>query len=432
MIIINWKRVFTSMYYFLKLIFIGKKYDVVFVSSTAFNRGENGENILFKPMVDYCKKNGLKYAVFEETYFKSYIDYGVNKKSIPLDFISIIRILLNKIYNLIHKKPTTADQIYFQDLKISKILKNLFFRKFNSKVYITLIWNNVTLWRCVNPSACVVDYQHAYIYDGEEGGHMLNGSPPRVKVDNDVAALVHGERYKRILIDYDKSGFYSEENVITVGMNKILRTHKQIPVNNKKILFTLQLTPDFPEKEVNDFYVEIVEKLIGANANFLIENNYEIIFKHHPRYSTYYCPDINLQHDFISFDNKTPLSDLLNTASLHMTFHSTSAFDAAIIGIPTIFIDMHEPFSPNEMFLKQYEYPCKDLVIKNYKDLKSILITIDNKEIFNSYCDNVYQWSKEFYHDFDELVFGDFISSKIIESKDIQQKLIEKRKVNLQ
>ena len=164
----------------------------------------------------------------------------------------------------------------------------------------------------------------------------------------------------------------------------------------------------------------------------MIENNYEIIFKHHPRYSTYYCPDINLQHDFISFDNKTPLSDLLNTASLHMTFHSTSAFDAAIIGIPTIFIDMHEPFSPNEMFLKQYEYPCKDLVIKNYKDLKSILITIDNKEIFNSYCDNVYQWSKEFYHDFDELVFGDFISSKIIESKDIQQKLIEKRKVNLQ
>ena len=57
MIIINWKRVFTSMYYFLKLIFIGKKYDVVFVSSTAFNRGENGENSLFKPMVDYCKKN---------------------------------------------------------------------------------------------------------------------------------------------------------------------------------------------------------------------------------------------------------------------------------------------------------------------------------------------------------------------------------------
>ena len=59
MTIVNLKRVFTSMCYFLKLVFIGKEYDVVFVSSTAFNRGENGENILFKPMVDYCKKNDL-------------------------------------------------------------------------------------------------------------------------------------------------------------------------------------------------------------------------------------------------------------------------------------------------------------------------------------------------------------------------------------
>jgi len=424
MIIINWKRVFTSMYYFLKLIFIGKKYDVVFVSSTAFNRGENGENSLFKPMVDYCKKNDLNYVVFEETYFKSYIDYGVSEKSISLDFIIIIRILLNKIYNLIYKKPTTADQKYLQDLKISKILKNLFFRKFNSKVYITLIWNNVTLWRHINPSACVVDYQHAYIYDGE-AEYMLNGSPPKIKVDNDVTALVHGERYKRILIDSDRSGFYSDKNVITVGSNKILSSHKQPPVNNKKILFTLQITPDFPEKEVNDFYVEIVEKLINANVDFLIANNYEIIFKHHPRYSRYECPDITLQHDFISFDNKTPLSDLLNITSLHMTFHSTSSFDAAIIGIPTIFIDMHEPLSPNEMFLKQYEYPCKDLVIKDYKDLESILITLNKKEIFNDCCDSVYEWSKEFYHDFDELAFGAFISSKIIESKNTQQNPIE-------
>jgi len=108
-----------------------------------------------------------------------------------------------------------------------------------------------------------------------------------------------------------------------------------------------------------------------------------------------------------------------------MTFHSTSSFDAAIIGIPTIFIDMHEPLSPNEMFLKQYEYPCKDLVIKDYKDLESILITLNKKEIFNDCCDSVYEWSKEFYHDFDELAFGAFISSKIIESKNTQQNPIE-------
>ena len=37
------------MHYFLKLIFIPKDYDVVFVSSETFNRGKGGENFLFKP-----------------------------------------------------------------------------------------------------------------------------------------------------------------------------------------------------------------------------------------------------------------------------------------------------------------------------------------------------------------------------------------------
>ena len=169
MIIKDWRRVFSSMFYFLKLIFIAKKYDVVFVCSTAFNRGENSENILFKPMIEYCKNNSLNYAIFEDTYFKSYVEYTKNKKSISLDFILIAQIILKKIHNLFYKKPTNIDEVYSQELKISKILKILFFKKFNSAVYITLIWNNVTLWRCINPSACIVDYQHGVINNGHEG-----------------------------------------------------------------------------------------------------------------------------------------------------------------------------------------------------------------------------------------------------------------------
>ena len=72
---------------------------------------------------------------------------------------------------------------------------------------------------------------------------MLNGKPSKVKSANNVIALVHGDRYKkRILIDNDKSGFYSEENVITVGLNNLKHSNKKISSNNKKILFTLQHT----------------------------------------------------------------------------------------------------------------------------------------------------------------------------------------------
>ena len=103
MIIKNWKRFFSSMHYFLKLIFIPKDYDVVFVSSETFNRGKGGENFLFKPMIEFCKKNNLNYIIFEDPYFKSYTDYTKNEESISLDFILIAQIILKKIYNLIYK-----------------------------------------------------------------------------------------------------------------------------------------------------------------------------------------------------------------------------------------------------------------------------------------------------------------------------------------
>ncbi len=407
MIIKDWKRVFRSMYYFFKLIFVGKKYDVVFVSSTSFNRGENGENTLFKPLIEFCNKNNLSYIAFEDTAFGTQRNYKINNNSIPFDFITIIQIILRKIYHLMHGEISNHDQVYFREKKISKIIRKIFFRKFSSKVFITLIWNNVTLWRCINPIACVIDYQHAFIFDGEDS-YINNGRPPKLISDNNVVALVHGPRYKNILMNSDKSNYYNEKNVITVGLKKSSNQQKNLFSNNKKILFTLQLTPDF-QKEVNKNYAEIVEKIINSNANFLSENNYEIILRHHPRYVSQDCPDINTDHDFVRFENEYPISDLFNDVSLHMTFNSNSAFDAAVIGIPTVFINMHEQTSPSEMFLNQYQYPSKDWFINDYEDLKTILTKIDDKEIFSQRCKDVYEWSKEFYHDFDEKVFGAFL-----------------------
>lgn len=127
MIIKDWKRLFGSMNYFLKLMFFKKNFDVVFVSSTSFNRGENGENVLFKPMIECCKKNNLTYVIFEDTYFKSHIDFKVNENSISFDFIFIIQVILKKIYNLIYKQPISLDEIYLQDLKVSKNFKKIVF-----------------------------------------------------------------------------------------------------------------------------------------------------------------------------------------------------------------------------------------------------------------------------------------------------------------
>ena len=403
------KDILISMHYFLKLIFIGKSYDVVFVSSSFFNRGEGGENTLLKPMIESCIKNNLSYLIFEDTDVKGiYKNFSRNSQAIKFDFITIIQIILRKIFNWKSRNNLSKDQVFLNELKISKILKKIFFRKFHSKIYITLLWNNITLWRCIDPKACIMDYQHGIIFDGHEES-IKYGKPPIIKQLNNIITLVYGDAFKNILINNDATGFYSKKNVITVGLKKELYTLKKSQDNIKKILFTLQIVPDWENKNINELYVDIVENLIRSNVEYLSNNNYEIIFRNHPRFTDKTCPNVNLNYDFISFDNKTSINDLIDNVYIHMTFHSTSTLDAAASGTPTILIDMHNHFSPNEIYLKQYKYPFEDLVIRNQEDFRNILDLLNNKQIYNKKCEDIYKWSKGIYHDFDMSAFKNLL-----------------------
>ena len=412
----NFKDFLSSFIYFIKLIFTSKNYDVVFISSSIFNRGQEGENYLFSPMIKYCIENELSYVVFEETYFKSHLKYNVNKKSTPFIFISLMQIILRKLFNFFNKKSLTKNEIYSRELRIANSLKKIFFRRFHSKVYITLIWNNISLWRSINPNACIVDYQHGTIWNGHHG-YLKNGHPLEEKKINNIITLVYSDFFKRLLIENDESSFYNDSNVYTVGLNKTSKKIGDIK-NIKKILFTLQIAPDFNENKINEKSVEIVQKLLNTNTKFLQKNNYEIIFRHHPRYSKFNCPDIKIDHEYARFDNKTPLSELLSSSSIHITFSSTSSLDAAMLSIPSIFIDMHShwQFSPNEIFFKQYKYPCKDLVVKNFEDLEHILLKLESKTFFESVSNDVYKWSKDLYRNFDESVFADFLTNEFKKS----------------
>ncbi len=401
------------MHYFLKLIFIGKNYDVVFVSSSFFNRGEGGENILLKPMIESCIKNNLSYLIFEDTDIKGiYKNFSRNSQAIRFDFITIIQIILRKIFNWKSRNNLSKDQVFLNELKISKILKKIFFRKFHSKIYVTLLWNNITLWRCIDPKACIMDYQHGIIFDGHEES-IKYGKPPIIKHFNNIITLVYGDAFKNILINNDATGFYSEKNVITVGLKKESYSRKKSQENIKKILFTLQIVPDWENKNINEIYVDIVENLIRNNAEYLFNNNYEIIFRNHPRFTDKTCPSVNLNYDFISFDNETSINDLINNAYIHMTFHSTSTLDAAVSGTPSILIEMHDHFSPNEIFLRQYKYPFDDLVIRDQEDFRNILDLLNNKQIYDKKCEDIYKWSKEIYQDFDMSVFKNLLMENI-------------------
>ena len=114
MITNNFKDFLSSFIYFIKLIFTSKNYDVVFISTSFFNRGQEGENYLLSPMIKYCIENELSYVVFEETYFKSYSSYKVNKKSTPFIFISLMQIILRNLFARSKDFKNTQKNIFYK------------------------------------------------------------------------------------------------------------------------------------------------------------------------------------------------------------------------------------------------------------------------------------------------------------------------------
>ena len=76
----------------------------------------------------------------------------------------------------------------------------------------------------------------------------------------------------------------------------------------------------------------------------------------------------------------------------------------------------HWQLSPNENFFKQYNYPCKDLVVKNFEDLEFILLKLESQTFFESISNDIHTWSNDLYNNFDESVFADFLTNEFKKS----------------
>jgi len=398
---------FKSILFFISNIFITRSYDVVFVYLNHFNRGVDEANEFFKPFLDSLSKGGYSYTLWEESDLKgAYRHYPRNAEAIPLDFITLVQVLLRKFFTKKDKSYSIQeyDNYYEREKKVSKWIKTIFFRKFNAKMYIVLANNNVTLWREINPSAKIIDYQHGMIWNGHDTT-LVDYEPHQIKTKNSIINMVYGKGFRDLLIDFDETNFYSQNNVIDIGFyHKIFPYQKR--KNNRVILYSLQNVDLSSNKE----YYEIIKKIIYTNKNYFIDNNYQVMFKNHPRYDRDDKLVFDEELSFISWiDDNVSIDKIIDDISLHITSKSTTAFDLALKGIPTIFVDVLESRSPKSIFFNQYNYPIKEFILSDEVRLQYLLFIIEDDEKYQEYSQLVYNWAREFYQDFDEDKFLSFL-----------------------
>jgi hypothetical protein len=103
------------------------------------------------------------------------------------------------------------------------------------------------------------------------------------------------------------------------------------------------------------------------------------------------------------------IDKIIDDISLHITSKSTTAFDLALKGIPTVFVDMLESRSPKDIFFNQYNYPIKEFILSDEVRLQYLLSIIEDDEKYQEYSQLVYNWAREFYQDFNEEKFLSFL-----------------------
>ena len=357
-----------SFYYFFCLFLKQRRYDIVFYYPQHFNRGKKGENYFFKHYYKVCKEKKLSYIIFEEPYSGSVR----NKETIPFDLIFFLIVILRKLF--------CNQDILEKDRRIGKFLAATIFRNIEFKNFIVLSKSMLSVFSAIQPSCRIFDNQHGIIYPNKSDYFKSEGVSKHL-VKNDVYLLIFGDEFRNILIKEDSTDFMKANSYI-IGSPPLLNNVNHRAFNNN-VLVTLQFTHDHNTDE----NLKLLEEL--HNCIHSASNNITFHLKHHPRFNN----EVDLSETLkLSNVKLAPnhINDCFKICSLHVTAYSTSTFESALLGIPTILING----SQFNFFERDFNYPLQYSIADFHDNI-----------IYKRGSVIVKQWAKQFYQPFCEESF---------------------------
>ena len=357
------RKFLESFYYFLRLIFHSIKVDIIFYYPQHFNRGEGAKNLLFQPFLNVCQNHKISYLVLEEPDYRCNNDR--NNDAVPFDFVFYTILLLRKFK--------------FSDIYIGRILKKTFLRRLTFNNYIVLSQSMLEFFTGVNSQASFFDLQHGILH-AKKKDYIKDNKPSNRILDNNLQILVSGYGYYNILLEADKSGYF-KNNMHVIGTLRVndVRFHKS---SNDNILVTLQFTEDHSISENKELFQELYHFIDDyPRFNFYLRN--------HPRFNN----DVDIEPLLEKKNvNEAPdqLIDCFKLCSIHLTAYSSTVFECALVGIPTIFLSSLQ--NKFDMYNREFIYPLENnltYIETNYSDCIKVL----------------QEWASDFYIDFDERKF---------------------------
>jgi hypothetical protein len=239
----------------------------------------------------------------------------------------------------------------------------------------------LSLFRGINSHAILYDLQHGIIHNNKKN-YLINDVAESNLVDNDANLLLSGASYKEILVANEKSDYF-QKHTLVIGSDTYCRStmHEKF---NKNILITLQFTYDHTADENKILLKELSRFITSVKADV------NLYLKHHPRFNN----EVDLS-EILELSNvklaPIDINECFTLCSLHATTYSTSTFEAALLGIPTVLLHSENDFN---YFQKEFNYPFNFLTDE-----------FDSIEFYQEKSKIIKDWAIAFYTPFNEHKF---------------------------
>lgn len=201
--------------------------------------------------------------------------------------------------------------------------------------------------------------------------------------------LVYGNKTKEMLTE---DSIFDPDKVEVIGNPRIIKYKQEFNVVEEErnlILFTSQ---PYEQDGVGKEYYTTVIGFLAEIENYITKNKelqkYKLAVKLHPRETNHAIEIYNRSLPEIPvYDNTSELYELINSSYIQITASSTSLYEAAELGVPTVIIEYEKDINSI--------YGFTPLVIKQ-NNIGNVLDIVFSPERYKAYLIEVQKKTKEY------------------------------------
>jgi hypothetical protein len=359
---------------------------VVFLQVKNFLFSGQNTNPFFDPIISVCEKNGIDWEIwYRDRKIKTgYPKDHVRKYGWRDSFLTLLFIIFSRVFRLNNEKSF---------LYAGKILFALHILPLDIDLFITNVLCGLENLSYVYPNIRIAEVQHGVVYPGhityfEPNTNILQKIANHPKFEfwlfgpGYLKAFTHNE-YNRLILN-------NKLSVIgALSSGHYCRHDGDI---KKRIVVASQMVDIVFSQDVLIKIRKIYEAFFDEIFNQA--KDIEIIFRHHPSFHN--CIDLTEwkeKYPTITYDENASWEETYSSAYFLVTISSTSAFDAASYGVPTLVLNGDLAGLKN-LLCDSFDYPLSSLTVKQVASMST--------DEYRKCQERVKAWYAQYYEPFND------------------------------